>query len=173
MGYSPEQQQYSCSTKQCRHAVNRQRHTRGVATYEIDAKTGSQHKHRIARWVTDFKFTSLSYKLRAIPEARCRLHRHKVGDCCDKEAKPTERIIYQVIPFHLFLVLLIILFRVCLHLTLNTNMLLFLFFGSKLHKVGFDKTVYITVHYTTDIARLVIGAVIFHTTVVKHITAYL
>ena len=44
---------------------------------------------------------------------------------------------------------------------------------TELHQVSLDEGIYLTIHHTTHVTGLVIGAMILHTTVVKDITAYL
>ena len=44
-------------------------------------------------------------------------------------------------------------------------------FSGKLHQVGLDESVNLAIHHTTHIARLPVGAVVFHTTVIEDIRA--
>ena len=53
------------------------------------------------------------------------------------------------------------------------SILYVLLFAAKLHEVGFDEVVYLAIHYAVYVGCLVVGAVVFHTTVVEDVTAYL
>jgi len=45
--------------------------------------------------------------------------------------------------------------------------------GGKLHEVGFDESIEVAVHDSVDIRSLIVGAVVLHASVVKHVAAYL
>jgi hypothetical protein len=50
---------------------------------------------------------------------------------------------------------------------------LFVLFGGKLHEIGFDEWVEVAVHDAVDVGCLPVGAVVFDTTVVEDVAAYL
>ena len=61
-----------------------------------------KHENRVAGRVTHFEFVALRDKFAAVPETRCRLKRHHVGDGCDYKDEPTQRVVDQIVFFHCF-----------------------------------------------------------------------
>ena len=56
---------------------------------------------------------------------------------------------------------------------MSNDVYLLFFINRKLHKISLDETIYLTIHNAIDISGLVIGTVVFHPSVVKHVTTYL
>ena len=56
---------------------------------------------------------------------------------------------------------------------MSNDVYLLFFINWELHKISLDETIYLTIHNAIDISGLVIGTVVFHPSVVKHVTTYL
>ncbi len=101
MGYGPEEQQDGAGAQQSRHGVDHQGHFCGVAECEVGEEAGGEHEDRVARRVADFEFKSLENEFRAVPEACRGFEGEHIANCRNQEAKPAQRVVDKVIPFHL------------------------------------------------------------------------
>ena len=99
MGDGPEKQQYGTCAQQCRHGIDGESHMLRVRS-EINEKPCRKHEDRIARWMTDFKFITLRYELRTVPETCRGLQSEKISDRRDDKHEPSERVIEYAIFFH-------------------------------------------------------------------------